>query len=116
NPPARSRISSTQTLPPCSRRGGGEADGVVGGMSQDTDQQILQTLREIRDGQREIVAALGAQRELVAEQAKSSRARVGESIGRQRDGLRRQRSVMVFAFVGIVACIAAIGYLVLRYF
>ena len=85
-------------------------------MSQDTDQQILETLREIRDGQREIIAGLGAQRALVEEQIKSSRARVDESIGLQREGLRRQRSVLLFAAVGIVACIAAIAYLVLRYF
>ena len=85
-------------------------------MDQDVDRQMLDTLREIRDGQREIVAALGAQRELVEEQVRSSRARVEESIALQREGLRRQRSVLVFALLGIVACIAAIAYLVLRYF
>ena len=85
-------------------------------MSQETDQQILETLREIRDGQRQIVDALGAQRALVEEQVKSSRARVEESIGLQREGLRRQRSVLLFAGAGILACIAAIAYLVLRYF
>ena len=85
-------------------------------MSQDTDQRILETLREIRDGQREIVAALGVQRALVEEQIKASRTRVEESIGLQREGLRRQRTVLVLAAVGIAACIAGIAYLLLRYF
>ena len=85
-------------------------------MSQDRDQQILQTLREIRDGQREIVAALGAQRELVEEQTRMSRTRVEESIALQREGLRRQRTVLLLAAVGIAACIAGIAYLLLRYF
>ena len=80
------------------------------------NRQILETLREIRDGQREIVAALGAQRELVEEQVKSSRTRVEESIALQREGLRRQRSVLLLAAVGIAACIAGIAYLLFRYF
>jgi len=85
-------------------------------MTQDVNHQILETLREIRDAQREIVAALGAQRELVEEQIKASRTRVEESISLQREGLRRQRTVLLLAAVGIAACIAAIAYLVLRYF
>ena len=85
-------------------------------MSQDVDHQILETLREIRDGQREIVAGLGAQRALVEEQVKLSRTRVEESIGLQREGLRRQRTVLSLAAVGIAACIAGIAYLLLRYF
>ena len=85
-------------------------------MSENTDQQILETLREIRDGQREIVAALGAQRALVEEQTRASRTRIEESIGLQREGLRRQRTVLLLAAVGIAACIAGIAYLLLRYF
>ena len=85
-------------------------------MSENTDQQILETLREIRDGQREIVAALGAQRALVEEQTRVSRTRIEESIGLQREGLRRQRTVLLLAAVGIAACIAGIAYLLLRYF
>ena len=85
-------------------------------MSQDVDQQILETLREIRDGQREIIAGLGAQRALVEEQIRASRTRVEESIGLQREGLRRQRTVLLLAAIGIAACIAGIAYLLLRYF
>ena len=39
-----------------------------------------------------------------------------EAIALQRQALHRQRSVMVLAGIGILACIAAIGYLVIRYF
>ena len=84
--------------------------------SDDAGREILDTLREIRDGQREIVAALGAQRALVEEQVRLSRTRVEESIGLQREALRRQRTVLSLAAVGIAACIAGIAYLLLRYF
>lgn len=85
-------------------------------MNQDTEQQILDTLREIRDGQREIVAHLSAQRALAEEQLQKSRASIEESVGLQREALRRQKNITLVAVPGILACIAAIGYLVLRYF
>ena len=43
-------------------------------------------------------------------------ATVDESIGLQRLALQRQRTVTLVAVPGILACIAAIGYLVLKYF
>lgn len=85
-------------------------------MSQDADQQILDTLREIRDGQREIIANLAAQRALAEEQLQKSRASIEESVGLQREALRRQKNITLIAVPGILACIAAIAYLVLRYF
>lgn len=85
-------------------------------MSEETDRQILDTLREIRDGQREIIAGLAAQRTLAEEQIRHSRQSIEESVGLQREALRRQRSITLIAVPGILACIAAITYLVLRYF
>lgn len=85
-------------------------------MSEETQQQILETLREIRDGQREIIAQLAAQRTLSEEQVQKSRARLDESVSLQREALRRQKSLTLIAVPGILACIAAIAYLVLRYF
>ncbi|HSD60945.1 MAG TPA: hypothetical protein VLC55_08830 [Burkholderiales bacterium] len=85
-------------------------------MSEETEKQILDALREIRDGQREIVAHLAAQRNLAEEQMKRSRQTIEESVGLQREALRRQRSITLIAVPGILACIAAIAYLVLRYF
>lgn len=57
-------------------------------MIQDTQRQITELLTEIRDGQREIIALLQ----------------------------ERQRTITMIAIPGILACIAAIAYLVLRYF
>ena len=78
--------------------------------------ESLSVLREIRDTQREILAQLGAQRALAEEQVRRSRETVEDSIGLQRLALQRQRSITLIAVPGILACIAAIGYLVLRYF
>jgi hypothetical protein len=85
-------------------------------MNQEIQQQILDTLREIRDGQREMLSLLAAQRGLAEEQIKKSSATIEESVGLQRLAMRRQRTITLIAVPGIVACIAAIAYLVLRYF
>ncbi len=85
-------------------------------MDHDIEQQVLDTLREIRDGQRELIAQMEAQRVAAEEQMRSSRARVEESVGLQREALKRQRSVTVVAIPGILACIAAIAYLLYKYF
>lgn len=84
-------------------------------MSQNIEQQILDTLREIRDGQREIIAHLASQRALAEAQMQQSRASIDESVGLQREALKRQRTITLVAVPGILACIAAIAYLVLRY-
>jgi hypothetical protein len=79
-------------------------------------QDLLETVQEIRDGQKEIVSLLAAQRALVEEQMKRSRESVAQSIELQKLGLLRQRSITLIAVPGILACIAAIVYLVIRYF
>ncbi|MBV2132420.1 hypothetical protein KRX52_06335 [Pseudomonas sp. MAP12] len=85
-----------------------------------TDEQYrhesLNVLREIRDGQQAILAQLSAQRTLAEEQVARSRDKVDESIGLQKLALQRQRTIALIAVPGILACIAAIAYLVLRYF
>jgi hypothetical protein len=82
----------------------------------DKQQEILETLREIRDGQRQIIELLSAQRALAEEQLQKSGERIAESVGLQRLALQRQRTVTLIAVPGIIACIAAIVYLLLRYF
>lgn len=79
-------------------------------------QELLQALREMRDGQREMIAVLSAQRALVEEQVQRSRQSLQESIALQKLALRRQRSITLIAVPGILACIAAIAYLLVRYF
>lgn len=85
-------------------------------MSEGQQREALEILREIRDRQREAVELLKAQRALVEEQLQKSRDSVQESIGLQRTALARQRQVTLIAVPGIVACLAAIAYLVIRYF
>ncbi len=85
-------------------------------MNQDHNTDILATLREIRDGQRELLEQLKAQRALAEQQMTQSRQRIDESMGLQREALRRQRTITVVALPALLACIAAIAWLVFRYF
>ncbi|HKY21805.1 MAG TPA: hypothetical protein VJM31_11375 [Vicinamibacterales bacterium] len=80
------------------------------------EQELLEVVREIRDSQREVVSLLSAQRTLVEEQLRRSRQSVEESIGLQKLALRRQHVITLIAISGIFACMAAIAYLVVRYF
>lgn len=81
-----------------------------------SERESVELLREIRDGQREIIALLEQNRDLAQEQLGRSREKVEESIGLQKVALQRQRTVTLIAVPGIVACIAAIVYLLVRYF
>ncbi len=83
-------------------------------MSSD-QQQVLELLTEIRDGQREIIELMVKQQQIAEEQILKSRATVDESVNLQRLALQRQRTITLIAVPGILACIAAIAYLVLRY-
>jgi|InoplaM3SPM_1038593.scaffolds.fasta_scaffold141909_1 hypothetical protein len=77
--------------------------------------EMLAVLREIRDDQRAMLEQVAAQRALVEEQVRRSRESIAESISLQKVALERQRAITLFAMVGIVGCIAAILYLVIRY-
>ncbi len=85
-------------------------------MPEENQKEILDTLREIRDGQREVIQLLSAQRTLAEEQLKKSRETISESVGLQRLALQRQRAITLIAIPAILACIATIAYLVIRYF
>lgn len=85
-------------------------------MSEQSEQETLRVLEQIRDGQREIIALLTEQRRLAGEELRRSQARVEESVSLQKEALRRQRTITLIAVPGILACIAAIAYLVIRYF
>ena len=82
---------------------------------QESEQQVLETLREIRDGQREIVRLLTAQQSAAEEQVRRSRETIAESVGLQKLALQRQKTVTVIAIGGILMCMAAIAYLVVTY-
>jgi type VI protein secretion system component VasF len=85
-------------------------------MNDGREQAALEVLREIRDGQREIAGLLVKLHALSEAHYTQARATIDESVELQRAGLRRYRTVSLVAFTGIAACIAAIAYLVLRYF
>ena len=85
-------------------------------MNQETGEQMLHVLREIRDTQRDALQKMEETQALVREQIALSRSAVAESVGMQRLALQRQRSISLVALPAILICIAAIGYLVLRYF
>jgi hypothetical protein len=78
-------------------------------------QDMVALLREIRDDQRAMLEQLSAQRALIEEQVKRSRESIAESISLQKLAIERQRAITLFAMVGIVGCVAAILYLVIRY-
>ena len=81
----------------------------------DTDQQILATLREIRDGQRAALEQLSAHRALTQQQVEWSRQSIETSVGLQRLAIKRQRTVSLIAIPALFACMAAIAYLMVRY-
>ncbi len=83
--------------------------------TDDTDRQILETLRELRDGQRELIRLIAAQQALAQEQFARSRETVTEPVGMQRVALQRQKMLTLFAVPGILLCMAAIAYLLIRY-
>jgi hypothetical protein len=79
-------------------------------------QEQLQILREMREGQQQIIALMTTPQALAEEQVRRSRDSIDESVGLQKLALQRQRTVTLVAMPAIIICIAAIGYLVLRYF
>jgi hypothetical protein len=85
-------------------------------MNQDKAQETFEVLKEIRDGQREIIAILAAQRTLSEAQLQKSQERIDESVGFQKEALRRQRSITLIVVPAILVCVTAIAYLVFKYF
>jgi len=84
-------------------------------MTQATEQHMIEILREIRDGQQAMLKSMEDHQALVRDQVEHSRGTVEESVGLQRLALKRQRTVTFIAVLAIIACIAAIAYLVLAY-
>ena len=80
-----------------------------------SDERVVSLLTEIRDNQREMLERQRAQLETAQAHVEQAKIQVAESLKLQREALSRQRTVTRVAIPGIVACIAAILYLVLRY-
>lgn len=85
-------------------------------MNQQNQDQILETLREIRDGQQEMIKLLAEHKTITEGHQQRSREMLEESMAVQRLAVQRQRNIGLIAAPAILACIAAIVYLVWRYF
>jgi hypothetical protein len=81
-----------------------------------SDERIVTLLAEIRDNQREILERQRAQLDIAQRHLEQGRAQIEESLRLQREAVSRTRTIARLAIPGILACIAAIAYLVLRYF
>ena len=80
------------------------------------DDRVVSLLTEMRDNQREMLERQRAQLELTQRQLEQTQSQIAESLTLQREAVGRARTATRIAVPGILACIAAIGYLVLRYF
>jgi hypothetical protein len=110
--PRNQRLERTAATRPLNR----DVGRAETAMNRETDQEVLDTLREIREGQREIIRLLAVHNSATEEQVKRSKETLAESVALQKLALQRQRTVTLIAFPGILACLAAIVYLVLKYF
>lgn len=77
---------------------------------------ISALLVEIRNNQKRALEQQATQIEIAREQLERVRRQVDESLGLQREAIAKQRTVMRIAIPGIALCIAAILYLIVRYF
>ena len=84
--------------------------------SDESLREAIHLLEEIRDNQRVALAKHDEHIALVREQLARSKGQIEESIGLQRQAMQKQRAVFVFVLPAIAVCIAAIGYLIVRYF
>jgi hypothetical protein len=80
------------------------------------DDRIVTLLTEIRDNQREALERQRAQLDVAQSQLAQAKTQIAESLTLQREAVSRQRTITRIAAPGLIACIAAIAYLVLRYF
>lgn len=84
-------------------------------MPRNRDETLLELLREIRDGQRDIAERLDAWAVRADEHACAVRAAVEAAAADQHAAARRQRAAVWLGGAAILACLAAVLYLVARY-
>lgn len=80
------------------------------------DDRIVTLLGEIRDNQREMLERQRAQLEIAQTHLEQAKGQVAESLNLQREAVARARTAQRIAVPGILVCVAAIAYLVFRYF
>ena len=80
------------------------------------EDRIASLLGEIRDNQRHALEQQRAQLAISQSHFEHAKAQIAESLKLQRDAISRQRTTLWIALPAILFCIAAILYLVFRYF
>lgn len=80
------------------------------------DDRIVALLAEIRDHQREMLERQRDQLAIAQTHLEQAKGQVAESLKLQREAVARARTAQRIAVPGILACVAAIAYLVFRYF
>jgi hypothetical protein len=81
-----------------------------------SDERIVTLLTEIRDNQRDMLERQRVQLDTAQRHLEHSKAQIEESLKLQREAVDRTRTIGRIALPAILVCIAAIAYLVLRYF
>ena len=79
-------------------------------------EDIKQLLTDIRDNQQRSIVKQEEHIALTQQHLDRTKAQVEESIGLQREAMDKQRTITRIAIPGILVCILAIIYLVVRYF
>ena len=79
-------------------------------------EDIKQLLIEIRDNQQLSIEKQEEHIALAQQHLDRAKSQVEESIGLQREAIAKQRTITKIAVPGILACILAIVYLIVRYF
>lgn len=80
------------------------------------DDRIVTLLGEIRDNQQEMLERQRAQLAIAQKHLEQASDQVAESLKLQREAVARARTAARVAVPGILVCVAAIAYLVFRYF
>jgi hypothetical protein len=80
------------------------------------EDRIVSLLGEIRDNQRQALEQQRAQLEIARGHFEQARVQIAESLKLQQEAVRRQRTIGRIALPALLFCIAAIVYLVWRYF
>jgi t-SNARE complex subunit (syntaxin) len=79
-------------------------------------EDIKQLLTEIRDNQQHSITKQEEHIALTQQHLDRAKSQVEESIGLQREAIAKQRTITRIAIPGILVCILAILYLLVRYF
>jgi hypothetical protein len=80
------------------------------------DDRIVSLLGEIRDNQREMLERQRLQLEIAQRHFEQAKGQIAESLTLQREAVSRARMATRIGVPAILVCIAAIAYLVFRYF